>query len=545
MAAAADAAWREGLALHRQGRLDEARVRYERVLALDPGHFEALSLLGGLLAQSGQAEGGAALLRRATQVRPRAPQAHCMLGSVLSGLDRPAEALESYDAAIARRPGHAEARLNRATGLLDLRRPGEALEALDDVLAQRRDYPDALVNRGLVLLDLGRLEEALASVAEAIALRPGHAEAHFNHGRILDALDRFEEAIGAYEAAIALRPDFPEALINRALALSELHRLDETEAALDKVVAAAPQHAYARFNRGVFRLLAGRLTEGWPDYEHRNVRFGVPLDRGRPWRGDADLKGARLWVVHEQGLGDSIQCARYFKLLEGTGAEVVAQVQPALKPLLQQLSPSLRFAEEGETPEEGDFTCPMMSLPLAFGATLKTIPFASGYLQVDPQARAHMEQRLGPRARRRIALVWSGNPAHGKDRTRSIPFDDLRPLLDTGAHWFALQNEIRERDVAAFEEDGRVRFLGPELKDFGDAAALVEAMDVVVTIDTSLAHLAGALGKPVWILLPYTPDWRWMLGRADSPWYASARLFRQTRRGDWGSVLSEVRAALG
>jgi tetratricopeptide (TPR) repeat protein len=476
-AAALQALCAEGLALHHQGRLEEARERYKKVLARDPKHFDALHLLGSVCAQSGQTELGVSLLKRAIRVNPNAALAHCALGVALN--------------------------------------------------------------------ELKRCEEALASLDASIALAPGHAVAHYNRGLVLSELKRPEDALAAYDRAVALNPADALTHNNRGLALGDLRRPDDALKSLDEALALNPQNPDAVVNRAYVLLGMGRLQEGFAAYEQRKVKDPVAhrFDRGRPWTGAEDVQGRRVFLYHEQGLGDSIQFARYAPLLEARGAEVVLSVQDPLLPLIRQLSPTVELLGEDARPGRFDYHCALLSLPLAFGTTLETIPARERYFEAEPERLAKFEALLGPRTRPRIGLAWSGNPSHRNDHNRSIALARLAPLLAHEADWVALQNEVRPADAAALKASG-VRFFGEALVDFADAAALAQLMDLVITVDTSLAHLAGALGKSVFILLPFNPDWRWMLDRSDSPWYPTARLFRQPRRGDWKSVLAEVRATL-
>jgi len=400
---------------------------------------------------------------------------------------------------------------------------------------------------GDVLTALGRPEEALQSFEKALALAPQLAEAHHNRGQALQTLGRPAEALESYDAAIALNSRHPLWHNNRGLVLAELNRPQDALASYDAALALKPDYVEALANRSVALLVMGRFEIGWPAFEARKLRDRPrrTLESGRFWTGEADLAGRRLFLHHEQGLGDSIQFVRYLPLLEEKGAKIILSAQDTLAPLLRSSFPAVELIGEDETPEDFDFHCPLPSLPLALSTRLETIPAPQRYLGSEPARRARFEALLGERRAPRIGLAWSGNPAHKNDLNRSIPFAQLAPLLTGDAQWIALQNEIRADDLGAFRQSGKVAFLGDALGDFADAAALTDLMDLVISVDTSLVHLAGALGKPVWILLPFSPDWRWMLGRDDSPWYPSARLFRQPGIGDWNSVLETVAAALG
>jgi tetratricopeptide (TPR) repeat protein len=499
----------EGYALHRSGDLAGAESRYRRVIEADRAHFAAHRLLGA----TGRFDDGVRLMRAAIALSPGTADVHALLGLGLRELGRPGEALASFDRALALEPRLPMAHNDRAAALLALHRPEEALASCEAALSLKPNFPDAYNNRGIALQALGRLEAAVDSFERALSLNPNFADAHSNLGLALCASGRPAEALASLDRAIALRPNYTQAHLNRGQAL----------------------------------LLAGRFEEGWRVYaEHRMHRDPsiYRLGKAKPWTGQSDIAGKDIFVFHEWGLGDTIQFVRYVKRLEALGARVSLSVQAPLKAWLAWNWPSARLLGETESPGAADYYCALPDLPLGFATTPETIPAWPRYLASDPDRGARFETWLGPRSRPRVGLAWSGNPAHVNDRQRSIPFAQLSPLLSADVQWVAVQNEIRAGDQAAFAASGRVAFDGQGLADFSDTAALVDRMDLVITVDTSIAHLAGALGKPVWILIPFSPDWRWLLNRADSPWYPSARLFRQDRPGDWASVIESARTAL-
>lgn len=398
---------------------------------------------------------------------------------------------------------------------------------------------------GSALHALGRSEAALESHDKAIALQPSHAEAHNNRGSTLSDLGRHEEALASFDRAIAIDANYASAHHNRGIALYQLRRPDEAVVSFDAALA-LQNHPLIALDRSIALLQAGRFENAWPGYEARKLRWAediVRCDDQTQWRGQ-DLSGKRLFLHHEQGLGDTIQFCRYIKTLQDRGAQVVLSLQNPLRRLLQRSWPSVEILGEGSRPTSFDYHCPLMSLPLAFGTRLETIPASPSYLRTDAGRRAEFEAKLPAKTKRRVGLVWSGSFVHPNDHNRSIAFDQLAPVLAADVDWVSLQAEIRPSDVDAVRSFGQVGLHCDALKDFDDTAALVEAMDLVITVDTSVAHLAGALGKPVWILLPFSPDWRWLLDRSDSPWYPSARLFRQQRLGDWSSVVADLQEAL-
>ena len=418
-------------------------------------------------------------------------------------------AVELFAKAIALKPDFAEAHSDRGMALRKLRRFEEAVASYDEAIALKPDFAMAYNNRANALLDLNRPDEALTSCDTAIALNPGLVLAHYNRGNALQALKRPEEALASFERATALKPDFTE----------------------------------ANWNKGLCLLLMGRFDQGLRLYEWRKWRAEPVATNSFPqpiWLGDQDIAGKTLFLWWEQGFGDTIQFCRYAPLVEARGAKVIMSVQNPLLKLLKQISPTIAVVGADEVPREFDFHCPLLSLPLAFGTTLATIPAQQQYLKADEELRVAWEARLPPKRKPRIGLVWSGRTGHKNDRNRSMELRQLLPILSADADWICLQNEIREKDLAVLRQSGGMKYFGDELRDFSDTAALLDLMDLVITVDTSVAHLAGAMGKPVWILLPHNPDWRWLLDRDDSPWYPSARLFRQSQAANWAGLIDQV-----
>ena len=307
-----------------------------------------------------------------------------------------------------------------------------------------------------------------------------------------------------------------------------------------------PDHPEAHHNRAFALLTLGRFEEGWLSYEYRNLRHKTLAARKytKPlWWGKQPLKDQRLFVYPEQGFGDTIQFARYAMLAANAGARVALSVQNPLRRVFKDFHPGVTVIGHNEAPTEFDLHCPLLSLPLAFGTRLETIPaWPQGYLKAPAEDVARWAQRL-PAGRRRIGLVWSGSTIHTNDANRSLALERLSPLFQSGDAWVSLQKEVRESDQPALQASGLFD-LTAELGDFADTAALISALDLVITVDTSVVHLAAALGKPVWLMVPFSPDFRWLLKREDSPWYPSLRLFRQQRLGDWEGVIARIGAAL-
>ena len=538
-----------GIALRELQRFDEALASYDRALALWPGYAEALLGRGHAFKELKRFEEALASYDRALARREDFTDAHVSRGNVLHALARFEEALASYDRALALRPDYAEAYSSRGATLHELKRFEEALASYDHALALQPDYAEARYNRGNALHALKRFEEALADYEHVLALRPDYVEALVNRGTALHALNRFEEALATYDHALTLRPDYVEALVNRGIILHKLKRLEEALASYDRALALRPDYVEAHYNEGMSRMLAGDLQRGWPKLEwgwiaarQRYVKrnFSQPQ-----WRGSNEIAGKTVLLHAEQGFGDMIQFCRYVPRVAERGARVIFEVYEPLRELMSTLPGVAQIVSKGQPLPDFDMHCPMMSLPLALGAESAAILSQTPYLRASPQAVMDWNGRLGPRHRPRIGLAWSGLPAHDNDHNRSMRLSAfLPPLAGFNATYVSLQREVRDVDAPMLQGRSDVLHFGDELKTYADTAALIANLDLVISVDTSVAHLAGALAKPVWILLPFIPDWRWLLDRDDSPWYPTARLFRQDETRGWDSVMARVQAAL-
>jgi tetratricopeptide (TPR) repeat protein len=536
-----------GNALGKLLRHEEALASYDRALALQPDHVDALNNRGITLRGLGRLEASLASHNAALKLRPADPDALVSRGLTLHELDRLDEALASHDRALALQADHVKARVNRGAVLHALGRLDDAMACFERVLRDHPDNVEALTNRGTALHDLARYGEALASHDQAIAVRPDDAVALDNRAVTLHKLQRLEEALASLDQAIAARPDYVPAFSNRGVTLCDLHRFDEALASYDRATALRPDYADAHFLKSLTSLVTGDFAQGLPGYEWRHrapvARLKPPV-RPRPfWRGEGDLAGKTLLLHSEQGFGDSIQFCRYAPLVAARGARVVLEVDPPLCGLMATLAGVAEIIAKGDALPDYDLHCPLPSLPMAFGTRLETIPANAHYLHAADSAVAQWKQRLGTSSGLKIGLAWAGNPNHVRDRERSMAFDQLAPLLDVDATFISLQKQYRPGEVERLAQGG-VRDVSTDLHDFTDTAALISALDLVITVDTGVAHLAGALGKPVWIMVTHAPDWRWLLDRDDSPWYPTARLFRQDASRDWGDVVARVQAAL-
>jgi tetratricopeptide (TPR) repeat protein len=534
-----------GMALFELKRFREALASYDRAIALKPDYAECYNSRGLALQELKRPAEALASYDKAIAHRSDFSEAHFNRGLTLQSLQQPVEALAAFDKAIVLKPYFPEAHYGRGCVLEQLRRPAEALAAHEKAIALKPVFAEAHTGRGNALQEMRHLEEALASHDRAIALKPDFPEAHNNHSIALTYMMRPDEALAGCEKAIALKPNFAEAYNNRGNILQDLKRFEEALAAYGQAIALKPDYIEALNNRAYLLLLMGRFGEGWREQEWRKKRRDSPIASNtydQPlWLGEENIEGKTIFIWWEQGFGDTIQFCRYAKLLEKRGSKVVMSVQQSLLALLKSIGPTIEVIDRDAT--EFDYHCPLMSLPLAFRTSLDSIPSEPRYLAADAELRVAWERRLPPKNKPRIGVVWSGSAIHGI-YNRSMPLETFMALLDPGADWICLQKEIGDNDVAALRQDGRVTFVGDDIRDFSDTAALVDLMDLVITIDTSVAHLAGAMGKPVWILLPYSGDWRWLLDRNDSPWYPSVRLFRQREIGNWKHAVEDVQTEL-
>jgi tetratricopeptide (TPR) repeat protein len=580
-----------GVTLLALERFDEALVNCDRALTLRPDFPEALSNRSLVLHNLKRFEESLAGCDQALTLRPDYVEAHYNRANTLHALERYEEAVAAYDRVLALRPNYPEAWSNRGNTLKALERFADALASYDRALTLRPDYVEALSNRGLALQKLKRLDEALASYDRALTLRSTYAEAYSNRGLVLEELKRFEEALISYDHALTLRPDFAEALTNRGLALQKLKRFDEALASHDRALEVRPDHVEAYVNRGrvleelkrfeealacyghatrlrpsfaqahhneaLCRLLIGDLHRGWEKYEWRweteQLKRAKRNFSQKLWLGSDEIAGKCILLHAEQGFGDTIQFCRYVPLVAKRASRVILEVPKPLHQLMSSLAGAAQIVARGDPLPAFDLHCPLLSLPLALKTQLETIPSKTPYLSAPESKISAWRNRLGNRERARIGIVWAGNPRKETlveiqlvDRQRSIEFSRLKPLFrEPYCDFYSLQKgDDAVRQLGDSSLCHSIIDLTDHLHDFSDTAALIENLDLVISVDTSVAHLAGALGKPFWLLNRYNTCWRWLLDREDTPWYPTGRLFRQDQTRDWDNVIARVHAAL-
>jgi tetratricopeptide (TPR) repeat protein len=527
-----------GNVLRARGRLAEAIDCYERALALAPTSVDTLYNLGNTYQDLGQPERAAAYFERALRLNPEAIELHNNLGTALQDLGRLDEAIGCYRKALALRPDLVESLDNLGGALQAQGKLDEAQACYERALALRPDRVESLIGLGVVLRAQGRLEEAVARYRRALELSPDHPEAHNNLGVALVDLRQPEEATPQYERALTLQPNRAETHSNLGIALQRQGRYAEAFASYGRALALKPDYAEAHFNRANALLLTGELNEGWQEYEWRfavaryDRKFDQPLWSGEP------LAGARILIHAEQGFGDTLQFVRYVPAVAEHGGKIVLEVPAPLVRLARTVAGVSQVVAGGDPLPAFDCHCPLLSLPRVFKTNLATIPSAVPYVRVPAEASAAWAERIPTAPGLKVGVVWAGTTIG------AIDLRLLQPLWEVdGVSWFSLQVGDRSGDISSL---GGVKIadLSPWLLDFAETAAAVCHLDLVISVDTSVAHLAGALGRPTWLLLRDPPEWRWLLEREDSPWYPTARLFRQRKGGDWPCVVREVAAAL-
>jgi Flp pilus assembly protein TadD len=492
-----------------------------------------------------ESERSLSTLQAEVAAHPQDADAHFALGNALMHAGRYRDAAEAYARSLARAPGNARAHNNLAVAFAEQRLFDRAIAHYREALRLDPGYADAHYNAGNALRELARYGEAIGCYDRALALRPDWPGAHCNRGLALAAQGRQALAEAAYRAALAFDPDHAEAHNNLGLALQIQGRLDEAMAHFDRALALAPEFASAHANRAQLRLLQGDFRGGWPEYEWRWRLPGMFLPRveAPAWDGSA-LAGRTILLRAEQGFGDTIQFVRFAAVLQRAGATTLLECQPALAPLLAKARGVHAVVPRGSAPPRCDVQIPLASLPGALGVfDLAAIPAEVPYLVPDQVRRDRWREVLARHEGGKVGVAWRGNPRHPQDCHRSIPPERFAALaVVPGVTLVSLQAGERARGIPGVVEPAP----DPEREPlpFEDWAALVASLDLVVTCDTVMAHLAGALGVPVWIALPLVPDWRWLLGRDDSPWYPTARLFRQARLDDWDEVFGRMAAAL-
>ncbi len=504
---------------HQKGELQQAEAIYHQVLRMDKNNADAHNNLGVALKEQGKLEEAIACYRRALSLKPDYLEAYNNLGIALEEQGRLEEAIACYRRALSLNP----------------------------------DFHMTHYNLGVALKEQGKLEEAIACYRRALSLKPDYHEAHNDLGIALKDLGRLEEAAACYHRALSLKPDFHEAHNNLGLMFQDQGKLDEAIVCYQRALSLKPDCPEAHFNLSTIYLLKGNFKEGWEEYKYRLRRQDVSryfnpvhLDFTQPYWDGSDIKGKTILLWAEQGLGDVIQFIRYVPMVFEKTDKIIVECRKELIVLIQGINGIHQVVAQGQQLPDFDFHCPLLTLPLVFNTTLQTIPATIPYIMSDRQKVLMWRERLqSDSARLKVGLCWAGNPAHRNDLNRSISLDMFSPLGEMeDVTFYSLQKGEAAGQTGNPPNRMHLVDYTNDLNDFSDTAALIENLDLVISVDTVIVHLAGALGKPVWTLLPFMPDWRWMLDRGDSPWYPTMRLYRQPAYGDWDSALKMIKLEL-
>ncbi|RQR52842.1 hypothetical protein DIE21_11970 [Burkholderia sp. Bp9140] len=542
-----DAMRGRGLALRELGRFRDAADSYGHALAQTPGSADVLFLRGVAYLDLHDPERALADFNAAIAASPTFVDAIFNSSVALEQLGRHDEALVRCDRVLAIEPRHARALANRGNAASHLERYRDAVDSYARALDAEPGSAGVLCNYASALMRVERHDDARDMCDRALALDDSYAPAWFTRGRVQLETHRYEAALDDFLRALDATPRDKLAHFHKGNALRALRRHDDARQAYADAIDIDPDYVHAHCMRAFLCLSIGDFEAGWAEYEWR--WRDTQLDGSRRhfaqprWTREMPLDGRTILLYAEQGLGDTLQFCRYVPLVKALGARVVVESPVELKAILATLDGIDTMVTRGEPLPPFDLHCPLLSLPLEFRTDLESIPAGVPYLQAGSARVEHWQGVLGASDRPRIGLVWSGNPLHSNDRNRSMTLTELLPLLDDRYEWISLQKVVRDEDRPVLESSP-IRFVGDELRDFADTAALAQLMDCIVSVDTSVAHLAGALGRPLALMIPHTPDFRWLLDRDDSPWYPSARLFRQPEGGQWAPVIERIVAEL-
>ncbi len=533
---------------HQSGNLRQAEAIYRQILTVEPNNAQALHLLGVTALQMGQPAAAVEQIQRACQIDPYNATFHGNLGSAYGTLGRYDLAVESLRAALRCDPNFADAHNNLGAALSKLGKHEEAATSIRRAIKLRPNQVSSLVNLGNVLQEQGKLEDAVNSYRQALRLEPDHVDARYNLGLAVSKRGDYALAEENYRHALRVNPRNFDALNNLGNALREQGKFSESLASYEQALAIKPDLAQARKNRGMAWLRRGDWQHGWDEYEWRwRCDDSPPHGFKQPlWDGSA-FEGRTLLLHTEQGLGDAIQFLRYVPLVKARGGTVLLQCQPALMKLFERAAGVDHLLPRGESLPPYDLYAPLLSLPQMLRVHDPAHAGNVPYLFADPQRVEQWREELGAIPGRKIGINWQGNPQHPKDKQRSLPLSYFQRLAEVPAvRLLSLQKNVGSDQLRDFSEKhpDQVHDLGARLDETGgaflDTAAVLMSLEVLITSDTAVAHLAGALGVPVWVVLPFSPDWRWMLEREDSPWYPTMRLFRQSAPGDWAGVMEQI-----
>lgn len=560
---------------HQNGRLPEAEEAYGVLLASDPESSPVMNLIALLWLQTGRAEKSAPMFDEAIKRDPKNWVIHANRGQALESLKRFEDASSEYEKAIKLQPSVAELYEALGVSLQRLGRHRKAVEAFDRAIQLNSDLPSVYTNRGISLERLGKWNQAAQSHSRAVRLAPTMGAAHFNLACVLHRQRFYEKAAAHFHKAVELeerpgdahialgkiyqkRMEHDRALehyqqgiaaggeydaedrVNIAVTMQELLLLDEADRMLQEAIDIDPEVSHGKYNQFYSRLLRGDFQKGLEAFERRDTYRERPEPR---WLGE-DFHGKRLLIYFEQGVGDLIQFARYFPMVRERGEEVVLECPRSAMRLMETVDGALETVAKGDPLPEVDLQIPVGSLPYVFQTRTESIPGGVPYVHVPPADNANLSKATSERPLR-VGIAWAGSPVHGRDRHRSCKLTDFDLLAEVpGVEWFSLHKDDVGDQFRKYQGPLKITEYLEDCRDYYDTAQKLHGLDLVISVDTSIIHLTGAMGRPVWVLVQYAPDWRWFLEWEDSPWYPSLRLFRQERYGDWGGAFQKVLPAL-
>ena len=533
--------------LQKAGRLQEATIAFEKLKSLYPKFPPILNDLAILYLQQGKFNEGRQLLEKSLQLDPKQPMAFYNLGKAYQNQGKFNEASNAYKQVTKIQPQFADAHFSRGVCLHFLERFAESIVCFDDVIRIHPSAVHAHNAKGISSYHAGNYSDALVALQKALSFNQQSSEIYNNLGLAYHKLNQFNAALENYNLALTINPNYADAYSNRGLTYQALKNTTEALKDYGKCLQIDPNHPDANWNKALIKIQLGEYQEGWALYEWRWQSFSKKWARHyqQPlWLGESSIKDKTILIYPEQGYGDFIQFCRYIPMLLELGAKIILETPAPLMALVaSSFEGNIQIIESGKKLPTFDVQCPIMSLPLAFKTILENIPSTFPYLKADPNKVQLWQEKLGEKTKPRIGLVWSGSTWHKNDHNRSIQFEKLLSLLELPFEFHSLQKEIRGQDQALFNKSS-IQNHQQDLRDFSDTAALIDLMDAVVSVDTAVAHLTGALGKKLFILLPSNPDYRWMPDRKDSPWYTSAELFRQSLIGDWTQIIEKLKISL-
>ncbi|HXX07125.1 MAG TPA: tetratricopeptide repeat protein [Pseudolabrys sp.] len=532
---------------YEQGKKSDALLTAQRILEIDADNIDAYLMVSTCQKDQKRYDEALKTCHKIISIDPTIAEAHCNLGYVLSQTEKYEEAIASFDCAIKLNPYFPDAFLNLGNALKNLKRYDSAFAAYGQALTLKPGLAEAWVGRGNTYFELRRYDDAVAAYNHALSLKPDLAEAWLGRGNVAFSFKRYEDAFKAYDKALSINSELATAWLGRANVFFSLNQDAEALECFDKAIALKGDLADAHFNKALSKLSLGEYEEGWKLYEWRwkNRLFTSPVRYFTPplWLNDSNIKDKTILIHAEQGFGDTIQFSRYLNLLKDKKCKIIFEVQKPLSTLFKSSKWQCEVIVQGEKIPSFDVHCPLVSLPLAFETRVETIPANVPYIDAPEEKKIEWAEIIGTtKEKPRIGLAWSGNPyfAGGLDISRPVPLSALGAIISNKFEWYRLQKDLRDSDKHALDNLSVIKDLSDVFNDFSDIAALIEQLDLVISIDTSIAHLAGAMGKPVWIMLAFHSDFRWLRERTDSPWYPTARLYRQTKSGDWTNVLESV-----